>query len=462
MKKTCSVILCILLCLKYIIGLGEIVYAEIWGYHIFRQEGKAGLMRDNEIIIDADYDDIIPFGVFTNETQRSEQQAFYTVKEGKRGAIIVHDDSVSIIPADNDDISFDASGELWIVKQNQLYGTYNHNAVLILPVICPEYPRISDDICILSHKKPCSYYSLADDTTFYPDWDEIYGFSEGRCLVRSGDKYGYINKQNECIIPCIYKDAYSFDTTGIAFASNEDDIYCAIDTEGNILFTINGYVSSDFNEYGVAIVLDYESDRYGLINTKGEYISAKDAWDMDVAGFVEHGLFRATCDGNKWGVVNSRGEIIIPFICEYGMLEFITDPIVFHENEAKRIFRIFSIHGEELGSFYCDDSYSPKCFSNGLLLIALSEKERCYIDTTGNKVISYSPALYYLSDFNEGVAQVMAYSNGKYGYMDKNGKVVIDAKYESVSDFYNQFAVVTEDGKEKYINHNGEVIYEKP
>ena len=46
--------------------------------------------------------------------------------------------------------------------------------------------------------------------------------------------------------------------------------------------------------------------------------------------------------------------------------------------------------------------------------------------------------------------------------MDKDGNIVIEIKYDQASDFYNQFAIVTENSKEKYINHNGEVIYEKP
>ena len=122
--------------------------------------------------------------------------------------------------------------------------------------------------------------------------------------------------------------------------------------------------------------------------------------------------------------------------------------------------RIFSIDGEELGSFYCDFTYTPEYFSDGLLLIALSEEEFGYIDRTGKLAIPSSPELDYYSNFSEGLAAVI--SDNGYGYIGTDGNIAIDTKYDSVSDFYNQFAVVVEDGTEKYINHAGEVIYEKP
>ena len=184
---------------------------------------------------------------------------------------------------------------------------------------------------------------------------------------------------------------------------------------------------------------------------------------MESAEFDEYGCFIATSDGEKWGIVNSRGKTVVPFICEEDysdMLVFSEGIAAFCADEEESIYRIFSIDGEELGSFYCDFTYTPEYFSDGLLLIALSEDEFGYVDRTGTVVIPASNELDYFSSFSEGLAAVI--SDNGYGYIGTDGNIVIDTMYDSVSDFYNQFAVVVEDSKEKYINHAGEVIYVKP
>jgi hypothetical protein len=460
-------VLSFLLCMLQAVCFGEsrTVYGEIWGYRIYREEAKAGLMQGDETVIAADYDDIIPFGVFNNETCWSEQKAFYTVQGWKKGALLLHDDSVLTIPAIYDDIDYMPYDKTWIVKQDQLYGAYDQNASLAVPVICRKKPRVFDSVCILSAKSPCAYYSIPDGVTYYPDYDEIYGFFEGLCLVKSGNLYGYINRQNECVIPCRYERAYSFNAPGIAWVTDGNDpynLYYTIDKEGNILFRTDGY-ACEFNDYGVSLILDYESGRYGLINTKGEYLSEKDAWDMESAEFDGNGCFIATIDGEKWGIADSNGKTVVPFLCEPDyryMLRFHENTVVFCENEADSLYSIYGLNGEKTGSFHCYASPVPEHFSDGLLLIASSEGETCYIDRTGTIVIPSSPELSYVSDFSEGLATVI--SDNGYGYIGTDGQIAIETKYESASGFYNQFAVVTEGGKEKYINHNGEVIYEEP
>ncbi len=52
-------------------------------------------------------------------------------------------------------------------------------------------------------------------------------------------------------------------------------------------------------------------------------------------------------------------------------------------------------------------------------------------------------------DFSEGLAFVM--KDGKWGYIDKTGKVVIPFEYDSARDFKEGLAHVWKDGKCTYI-----------
>ena len=58
--------------------------------------------------------------------------------------------------------------------------------------------------------------------------------------------------------------------------------------------------------------------------------------------------------------------------------------------------------------------------------------------------------------FSEGLISV--YSDGKWGFMNKKGEMVIKAKYDSVTEFSCGLAGVGVDEKYGYINTDGELV----
>src|SRR5690606_29231027 len=59
--------------------------------------------------------------------------------------------------------------------------------------------------------------------------------------------------------------------------------------------------------------------------------------------------------------------------------------------------------------------------------------------------------------FSEGLAKFQA-SNGKYGYIDEEGNIEIDAIYDNAQDFKNGIAMVERDEKYGYINKDAEAF----
>ncbi len=83
-------------------------------------------------------------------------------------------------------------------------------------------------------------------------------------------------------------------------------------------------------------------------------------------------------------------------------------------------------------------------------------------------VLSLLPATYasaqwkYKGDFHEGLAVVMD-ANGKYGFINKTGKVVIPCKWESAGDFHEGLARAMDANGNKYlINKKGKIVRELP
>lgn len=61
-----------------------------------------------------------------------------------------------------------------------------------------------------------------------------------------------------------------------------------------------------------------------------------------------------------------------------------------------------------------------------------------------------------LEEFHDGRAKII--ENGKYGYIDTNGKLAIPAIYDRADNFINGGAIVQKDGKYGVINTNGNVL----
>ncbi len=79
-----------------------------------------------------------------------------------------------------------------------------------------------------------------------------------------------------------------------------------------------------------------------------------------------------------------------------------------------------------------------------------------YIDKTGKIVIN--PQFTDSSSFSEGLAKVRI--GKKYGYIDRTGKLVINSRFVWASDFSEGLAAVLKGGKFGYIDIAGGIVIE--
>lgn len=120
-------------------------------------------------------------------------------------------------------------------------------------------------------------------------------------------------------------------------------------------------------------------------------------------------------DSDKWGYVDTSGNVVIP--CIYN---------------------------------------AAWPFSDGMALVEDDSGKRGYIDKAGRVIV---PCIYkYADDFSEGLARVED-ASGKMGFIDKTGRVVIPCIYNIAYNFSDGLAVVKDDsGKRGYIDKAGKVI----
>lgn len=159
-----------------------------------------------------------------------------------------------------------------------------------------------------------------------------------------------------------------------------------------------------------------------FVNTKGEFFNVRNYIKAGLRGVREfsNGLLAVNIS-NSWGFINTSGELIIPSVYEYS-----TD------------------------------------FKNGFALVKKG-KEFLIIDKKGNeqKIIRNEKGkITHVKEFSEGMAPIKI--SKKWGFVNENGEIVIEGKYESVGEFNGGLAWAKQSGlsgkRVGYINKKGEQI----
>ncbi len=152
---------------------------------------------------------------------------------------------------------------------------------------------------------------------------------------------------------------------------------------------------------------------------------------------LEPVAFKYEEDGN-WGFIDFNGKIILEPMYENKPTSFkngfaiISDDTVSYYINSK---------GDTIGSYY----YSANSFNCERALVKNKAEELLFIDEKGNEVFLadtiLNEQLRKCADFSCDLALFIT-RDYTYGYIDKSGHVIIDAKYTKANDFSEDLAYV--------------------
>lgn len=189
----------------------------------------------------------------------------------------------------------------------------------------------------------------------------------------------------------------------------------------------------------------------GYDNTK-DYIDEIDS-RYEVTYVPKEGLQPVRKNG-KYGYIDETGKEVIPLIYDEAW-GFSSGRAVIKLNDKEGLI-------DTKGNLVVNNIYdycSSVC--EDMIIVGINGKKNAldrkygYVDKNGNVIVepTYSKAF----DFSEGLAAVKI--NEKYGFIDKTGKLVIEAKYDYVYDSFQEgLAAVRLDGYYGYINKSGETV----
>ncbi len=310
-----------------------------------------------------------------------------------------------------------------------------------------------------------NHFEIINDVHLY---DTVYPFCEGLAAVCKNDKWGYINKFGEVIIPIKYDDTYY---EGFKFGLvwlQENDDFCFFDILGNLQFKLQlqncrqvtyfceGFIRVSYSAY-------YGHEYWVYMNKDGleKFSNLYSDWGISNYESSLEKLMQETvdfCDGIAWvkqwnggcSFFNSRFKRMGPW-----------DGIYFENfSEGAAIFRNRYTYKYGFLDKQCEVIIPPKYdevenFSNGLARVKLNGKWG-FIDKTGSEIIriQYNQA----RDFSEGLAWVG--DNKELWIIDKLGCENKTQKYDRYWNFDKELAAVIRNNKGGFIDRFGNEVIE--
>lgn len=336
---------------------------------------------------------------------------------------------------------------------------------------------------LLFDKYSCTFYDKKGNTKKLPTpkFDYINDFYEGLCRVRIGDKvnensrdflmgvYGYVNTKLEYAITPQFVDAKDF-SEGLACVKVNDTWgelsgkWGFINRHGKFVVKPTFDTADSFYD-GIAVVS--KDKKYWYIKKNGKALFGygrgklrfHETFDYaepfsEGMAFVRKGedVLIVSKNGRKQFVVENHSEHLpykdgLAFICTY--------------NKGVSKWGAYDKRGRIIIPFKYD---RISRFVNGFAMVYRNDRV-AFIDKKGEILSRYSdnlpqiPWYFEAKDFSENIAAVKVVTD-KWGFVNNNGKIIIDFNFDEVDSFHNGMCVVKKDGKWGVINKKGNWIIE--
>ena len=204
----------------------------------------------------------------------------------------------------------------------------------------------------------------------------------------------------------------------------------------------------------VCVVIDGE-DIWGYINENAEWVIPPQF--KSTREFTADGIARVTeYETGKEGYITRDGRWISDERYYAGKNFYGGYTLVQREENGPAAY--INSNGQNITGFDYDFMYSSSGFSEGVAKVKPYDGDRYYlINEKGEKL--FDRDFSYCGTFLNGLCLV-GNDKSKYGYIDINGNVIIDYKYDSASSFSDDgYAVVEINGKCGIIDKNGKWLY---
>jgi len=335
------------------------------------------------------------------------------VLKGKHG--FIDQSGKVVVPLEYDYVEEFSEG-LALVKKDEKYGFTDKTGKIVVPLIYDEVHSFSEGLAMVEKHWKYGFIDQKGKEVIPIEYEFAFNdFHEGLAPIEKydDDKVGVINKKNKVIVPFEYDDIDDFEH-GYTYIEKDKKLGI-VHKDGKITVPIvyDNVYPEFYNGQTIFVASNKQQKEVTIFDEKVREILHLNGYTEGY--FFSDGLLSFADDNGQWGVVNMKGETILPF----------------------RYQRIVVREG-------------------GLLKVKENDKWGLCIAsrTTAHTIVE--PKYEQFGSFCEGLAEVAL--KGKHGFIDTSGKVIIPLEYDDAGFFREGFAPVSKFGKWGYIDKTGKLI----
>lgn len=424
----------------------------------------------------------------TGISQNTEFPFTAAVKQnGKWGA--VNGEGKTVIPITYDKIALSLSDEeiraadlaseddradLIEVKQENLRGFYDRSGKRIIPVSYETRSFWKEGfLAVEGRDKRIGFYKKDGTKLTDPVYESVSDFEQGMAIVKSGGKYGYIDKKGKEIAP-LYQEAHFF-ADGLA-AVKEKNKWGVIDETGAYVIAPTYSNAGPAYSDGLLAVRD-NKEKWGFIDKEGRTVIPFQY--KSVHPLFHESMTAVQAENKLWGFVDNTGHVTaepqfkavltpfseglagvrtidgkayaktdgtIAFMADYDQLYPFEKGIAevrkgtVSKEHIRRGFPVSIGIGIGWGHWFYPRCYHHSHFGWGIgfplwwpdygyeEIIPAVEVKRGYIDNTG-KVIAATSNDHVFPATENGI---LIYNNSRYGWVDRKGIYAAHTIYRTI------------------------------
>lgn len=384
------------------------------GEFVIKKDNKYGIMNMNGyVIINPEYDNIKADAYYSPDTGYKNDGYIVsnTTDEGYRYGYIDNEGNKILDTNYNDLYRINYEGETYLVcAENGKYGLFNKNKNII----------------------PNEYQAIT-----YIEGDNL-------CLVQKGKKYGIITLEGSMILQVRYNQ---IDINGdYIYTTDENSEIKVYDKKGNeVEVNQNTTISTiqENPEYKIYIDTSNGTTLYSIYQGENKITNG----NYNYIGYLSNNNYIASRQNEKLGVIDQNENIKLEM--KYDTIRKIDGTnLVEADIQSTNTIEIYSSNLEKIAemnnaTLTVEDNYIKLSSTTEIRYFDLEGKEK------QNTEIFPENTIFAKSQ------------NGKWGFVDKNGQVVIDYQYDEVTEQNEYgFAGIKLNDKWGIVNKNGKIIVE--
>lgn len=414
----------------------------------YKENGKYGLIDlQGKEITKPIYDEIssINYKEGTFLVKQNEQEGIINMK----GKTIIKCEYESVTSDNyyNEDQNNEKAGFIVSKKTDDgyRYGYINYRGSKIVKPIFTQLERVTE----ISDDKNIYFIAFKDgqagllknnkEIVNYEYEDIQYNVLSDVFIIQRNGKYGATTREGKTILYPEYSSVY---TGGIYINAVKDNVIEVFDLQGNKIETdINSKIKTENSNYYITID---KNNIYKVVDANENVIINNDYNYME---YLPGDYFIVARD-SKNGVVDINGKSVIEL--KYDSISRINETNIL-QAETNKSIELYNLNMKKITTMSNATIKEVKDDKEYILLF--SENDFKYLDKDGN-ILKAQELFKENNLFAKNV-------NGKWGFVDKNGNLKVQNKYEVVTDFNKYgFAGIKKDGKWGVIDQEGHIVQE--